>query len=578
MKNEKLGLTLAENGRTAYTITLPRGAALVVHHAAQELGRWLGEITGARFPIAYDDGEARPVIAIGDSLLARAEGEKIDCSALGEEGYTLLTAGENLLIAAGGGRGCLYGVYGLLEDYLGCRFFTEDVYRIPKREILRLPVLHETKVPALEYRDPYFQGYCDGDFHVRMKSNSNTAHLYEEHGFRMEYHHFVHTFNSLVPPETYFAEHPEYFSLVDGKRLGERTQLCLTNPDVLRIAVAQVREWIRERPHARIISVSQNDWYNYCTCEKCRAVDEAEGSHAGTLLRFVNAIAEDIAKDYQDVIIDTLAYQYTRTAPKLTKPRENVCVRLCSIECCFAHPLEECGKNCDYWSDKAKLGSFVDDLGDWAKICDRLYIWDYVVNFAHTLQPFPNLYVLQPNIRFFIKNHVRGIFEEGNNSTRESGELNALRQYLVGKLLWDPDFDVERGIDEFLEAYYGMAAPEVRAFIRLIHEQITPDTHMWLFDSPNAPYLTDTMLDAAETLFDRAERIADNEMILLRVRRLRLSVRYVQMARLCVDAPDREEKLEDFFAEVRACGITSYREGKGLEYTEKLLREGPLVK
>ncbi|MDY5016674.1 MAG: DUF4838 domain-containing protein [Eubacteriales bacterium] len=566
---------LAENGKTRYTITLPRGAALAVHHAAEELARFLGEITGARFPIAYDDTDERPVIAIGSTEAAREA--EIDLAALGEEGYTLRTAGEDLLIAANGPRGCLYGVYGLLEEHFGCRFFTEDVSRIPKRRSLRLPVLCETRIPALEYRDPYFQGYYDGDFHARMMSNSNTAALGEEHGFRMAYFPFVHTFYKLVPPERYFAAHPEYYALVGGKRVGEGAQLCLTNPEVLRIAIAQVRAWLREHPHTRIVSVSQNDYYNFCTCDRCREVDEAEGSHAGTLLRFVNAIAEDIERDYPDVIIDTLAYQYTRTAPKLTKPRKNVCVRLCSIECCFAHPLEECGKNCHYWDDRIVLGSFTDDLRDWAKICDRLYIWDYVVNFAHTLQPFPNLHVLQPNIRFFIKNHVRGIFEEGNNSTRESGELNALRQYLLGHLLWDPDFDVERGTAEFLNAYYGMAAHEVAAYIRLIHAQLTDDTHMWIFDGPDAPYLPEAMLDEAERIFDRAELLADDDEVLLRVRKLRLSVRYVRLARMPKDAPGRIDALEAFFEEVRACGVTSYREGRDLGYTEALLREGPLV-
>ena len=99
--------------------------------------------------------------------------------------------------------------------------------------------------------------------------------------------------------------------------------------------------------------MSQNDNRNYCTCDKCAASDVREGSPAGTLLRFVNAVADDIAKDYPDVVIDTLAYQYTRPVPKITRPRPNVCVRLCSIECCFSHPLDDdtCAQNAAFHRD-----------------------------------------------------------------------------------------------------------------------------------------------------------------------------------------------------------------------------------
>ena len=578
-------LKLAENGSTRYSIRIASDANLVTVHAAEELSRFLEEITGARFNIltAAETPEG-PVIAVAMADAARAAG--IDPAALGEEGYALKTVGEDLLIAANPGRGVLYGVYGLLERFCGCRFFTEDVKKIPKRRILCIPEPDLTFVPALEYRDPYFRGYIDPDLHARWGSNSKSSPLGARHGGNMRYKGFVHTFFKLVPPEEYFDTHPEYFSEIDGVRVrpdGTRTpsQLCLTNPEVARIAAAKIREWLTEDPGARIVSVSQNDWLGNCQCAACRAADAEEGSPAGTLLRFVNAIAEDLERDHPDLILDTLAYRYTRPAPKKTRPRHNVCVRLCSIECCFAHPLDECGKNDPALagvSDDKTLGSFVDDLRDWAKICDRLYVWDYVVNFKHTLMPFPNLRVLQPNIRFFLRNHVRGVFEEGNNSSRESGELNALRQYLTAQLLMDPDFDVDRGMDEFLAAYYGMAAPSIRAWIDLLHDQITPETHMWIYDDPDAAYLPDSFLDASEALFDRAEQVADDDVILERVQRLRLSLRYVRLWRQPVGTPGRDAELDAFFADVRAHGITSYREAQGLDKVEKYMREGTILK
>ncbi len=558
-------ITLADTGSTPYKIVIARGASLSVIHAAEELRMFLGRISAAPFKIAFDDiKQTEYEIIVGYNRHLSALNLDIDAEKLGAEGFSLITSGKSLVIAGSDKRGCLYGVYTFLEEYLGCRFFTEDVTVIPERKKICLPEINDTQIPVLEYRESYFKDYWDGDFYARLKCNGNAGQLEEMHGYKMEYCHFVHSFNALVPPDQYFGDHPEYFSEVGGKRIKEHTQLCLTNPDVLEIAKKTVRQWITRNPHASIISVSQNDWHNYCTCEKCSSVDKFEGSHAGTLLHFVNQIAESIEKDYPDIAIDTLAYQYTRTPPLHVRPRRNVIIRLCSIECCFSHPLSECDS------------SFQSDLIGWSKICGRLHIWDYVVNFAHTLSPFPNFRVLQPNIKFFIAHNVTGIFEEGNNSDRESGEFNALKQYILAKLLWNPDYDVDAGISEFLSAYYGPAAHEIRRYFDLIHDMITPDIHMHLYDAPHTAYLSSEMLDKADLIFDRAERLAQNETVLGRVKKLRLSVRYVRAANLSPDDSTREAYVEEFIKDVRKSGITSYREGAHLEHTEPLLRAGKI--
>lgn len=206
------------------------------------------------------------------------------------------------------------------------------------------------------------------------------------------------------------------------------TQLCLTNPDVLAITIAQLREDIKAHPEAKIISLSQNDCYFPCQCPECSRIDREEGSHAGTLLRFVNACADAIAEEYPDIIIDTLAYHYTRQAPKLTRPAPNVTVRLCTIEGCFSHPLEECEVvTCDYYKrNMTDDMSMRKDFEDWSRICNRLSIWDYETNFTYYLNPMANVPVLQPNIQYFIRHHVTSLFEQGNGQS-PSGELASLR-------------------------------------------------------------------------------------------------------------------------------------------------------
>ena len=557
-------ITLASNKKTSYTIVIAGDASLSVIHAAEELRNFLGRITGADFVIRTDDiPRTECEILVGRSTHTDETAPDIDWAKLGKEGFTLRTVGKTVVIAGSHVRGALYGVYGLLEDYCGCRFFAEDVVKVPQRGTLYLPAIaDDTQVPALEYRESYFAGYNGGDLYARWKNNGNSGQLTEIHGGKMKYCFFVHSFTSLVPPSKYFAEHPEYYSEIDGKRKGERTQLCLTNPDVLQIVIDRVRELLRENPDVAILSVSQDDNREYCRCEKCRALDEYEGSHAGTLLHFVNAVADAVADEFPDIAIDTLAYQYTRKPPLHVKPRPNVIIRLCSIECCFSHPLDECDS------------SFKQDIIEWSKIAGRLHIWDYVVNFAHSLMPFPNFKVLQPNIKFFLDHSVTGIFEEGYNSPGPYAELNPLRQYIIAKLLWNPDYDVETGINEFLNGYYGQAGPEIRNYFDLIHAQITPDTHMRIYDSPHQDYLSAEMCAEADKIFDRAERLADDDEILARVQRLRLSVRYVELAITPVTDEGRAAAAEEFFADVRALGVRSYNEGGLLEHREPAIREG----
>lgn len=569
MKSEKR-LILADNGQTDYQIVISDSATPSERHAAEEMKYYLKEISGAVFPIKTEqEYETGPAILIGRSGLSESALTGEEWDGLGTEGFHIRGAGRNVVIAGSSTRGALYGVYGFLERCLGCRWFTKTVHKIPKRNCISLPAPEIREVPVLEYREPYYLGNQDPDWHARNFCNGHFPALGSLLGGKMKYHPFVHTFFDLVPPEKYFAEHPEYYSEVDGKRIHERAQLCLTNEDVFQIALNQVKTWLSEDPDAAIISVSQNDCIHPCTCARCRSVDEEEESHAGTLIRFVNRIAEEIEKDYPDVLIDTLAYQYTRKPPRHVRPRKNVIIRLCSIECCFSHPLSSCTRAASFEGKDWARDSFVDDLVGWGKISDRLYIWDYVTNFANYLQPFPNFNVLQENIRFLAENHVRGIFEEGNNAEGESGELDQLRQYLLAKLLWNPEDDAGARIDEFMNGYYGMAAPWIRRWFNLYHSRITPEIHMGIYDKPDAPYLDDDLLDEGERLFDRAETVADNEEILSRVRTARLSIRFVRLSRMPGDEPDRERKIRAFFKEVKAAGITQIREWTPLALSEK---------
>jgi hypothetical protein len=569
-KREPRGVTLAENGAARTRIVVAEKAPPPTRHAAEELQRFLGEIGGAEIPIVSDRTRPhRGDIVLGRNAHQRRYAKDIDFAALGAEGYVLRTQGGRLIIAGGEPRGTMYGAYGLLEDVFGCRWFTPELSRIPKMAALRVPALNETHVPALEYREPFTAECRDADWAARNRVNSSASRLDEQHGGKVTYFGFVHTFESLVPPDRYFDTHPEYFSLVKGKRLRERSQLCTTNEDVVRIVTEEVRKRMREHPEATVFSVSQNDWYNFCECDKCTAMAKAEGSQIAPVLWMVNRVADAIKDEFPDKLIDTLAYQWTRKPPRTMRPAKNVVVRLCSIECCFSHSFEAC--------NSPENQAFVQDVEGWSKRCDRLWVWDYVTSFAHYLTPFPNLRVRDDNIRFFAKHNVTGIFEQDVYTT-ENGELSGLSGYLGAKLLWDPDYDENTAVNEYLEGVYGAAAEPIRRYIDLLHDHVEKENlHVMIWAGPSDPYLNESLLAKADALWDEAERsVSGAPDVLARVQTARLSVDYaiIERARQRGDRPYKidhahftvtpqpefQQRAERFFAVGEQSHVESLRE------------------
>ena len=346
-------------------------------------------------------------------------------------------------------RGVLYAVYRFLEKFAGFRYFTPELETFTPGDVV-IPegvVMDYAPVMSTARRLTWYYTGRDAEWCVKNGISGCDTTLDAMHGGpSLNYGSmFVHTIGPLY--ETTYP-YPTYTS-----------NPCLTDPEILATVIKNVRKELEKNPAMNIISVSQTDVESWCLCPNCARIAEEEGSYAGVWVRFVNTIAEDIAEDYPNVIVDTLAYKHTQTPPKITKPRENVCIRLCSIECCFTHALDD--PNCP---DNKK---FHDDLVGWGKICDNIHVWDYTTNFHYYISTFANLFTIRENMRFYAENNVVSMFPQGN-SQGWSGEFGELRAYLLAKLMWNPYMSEEeynRHMNEFLEAYYGAGWTFVREYI-----------------------------------------------------------------------------------------------------------------
>ncbi|MHC4556106.1 MAG: DUF4838 domain-containing protein [Planctomycetota bacterium] len=513
-------VTIVENGAAKAVIVVAQDAAEPEQHAAAELADFLQQITGAKFDILSSPAAGQSRLLIGPKA-AKLATEDFSTDGLGADGIIIRTNGNDLILAGGHPRGTLYAVYTFLEEQLGCRWWSSKVSTIPKKPTLKIGKLNVRYVPALEYRETFWFDAFDGDWAVRNKSNGNSERLGAKRGGKHTYQGFVHTFYPLIPPKKYFKDHPEWFSEIKGKRTFERAQLCLTNEQMRTELVKNLKERLQNNPAATIASVSQNDWHRNCQCSKCADIEKEEDSPAGLMLRFVNAVAEDIEEEFPNVAISTLAYQYTRKPPKITKPRHNVIVRLCSIECSFSKPLAD-----------ERNKKFRDDIVGWSKICNRLYIWDYTTNFRHHIMPHPNLRVLGPNVKFFVDHNVTGIFEQGAYTTY-GAEMAELRAWVLAKLLWDPTRDGQELIDEFIAGYYGPAGPHIKDYLQVMHDAVeTSGDHLGCFSQHTAKFLSFNTLSKGWELLQVAEvDVRGNPDLSFRVKVAQLPVMYTFMMR-----------------------------------------------
>jgi hypothetical protein len=517
-------LFLSKDGRSEYVIVLPDSASVVEQTAGRELQEHLEKVTGARLPIVRE-GETQShgkQILVGPSRRALELAGGLNPADLGHDGIMMRTAADSLVLLGDAPRGSLYAVFTFLEDVVGVRWWTSAESFLPEKPTLQIPELDLRHKPKLQFREAFYRDAFNGVFAARSKCNGHHPRVPDEYGGHYPVIGWCHTFFRLLPPDKYFKNHPEWYSQIDGERKDGRTQLCLTNEAMRAELVQQALRWLREVENPGVIDVSQNDWHGRCQCEKCLAVEQEEGSPSGPLLRFVNAVAEEIEKEFPDVKVMTLAYQYTRKAPKFVRPRHNVVIRLCSIECSFVQPLAEGRQN----------DTFRSDMESWSKIADQLYVWDYVTNFSHYTVPHPNLRVLGPNIRFFVDHNTIGLFEQGDSQSG-IGDFVRMRAWVLSHLMWDHEQDAEALIGEFLAGYYGPAAPQLKACLDTLHNAaeesgvylrcFMPDTSAWLS--------LDTLNEATRQFAKALDAVSGDPVLSTRVRRERLPLDHVWLQR-----------------------------------------------
>ncbi|MHB0956917.1 MAG: DUF4838 domain-containing protein [Pirellulaceae bacterium] len=511
-------LPLAAGSRTEYLIALGPDASLPEKTAAAELAVYLKRITGAEFvTVTPAQAKGRPVIAVGPgAALERG----LDAGPLGPEQWIVRSCGQDLFLVGGQPRGTLYATYHFLEDVLGVHWWTPWEETVLEQSTLQLGAIDLQGRPTFRYRDIYMlYGQDGGRFAARNRLNCDgDSAIVGEYGGTLAYGppYHVHTFFLYFPPQEHFAAHPEWFSLIDGKRVGEGAQLCLTNPELRQAFLTKLCDYVTtsrqaaraaNAPPPLVFSVSQNDWGNPCQCESCQAIAHAEGSEAGPLLEFVNFLADNIKDQYPELFIDTLAYQYTQQAPKTLKCRDNVIVRLCDTEADMLRPVTA-----------PQNKAFHDHLLTWANVCRNLRIWDYAVTYeSPDGMPLPTAHTYGPDYRFYAEHNVEGVFTELEYPLL--ADLRDFKVWMMMKTLENVDADYDELTNTFMDGHYGPGGKSIKSYLRALEEEARlrrSTSTCWQGSPHRLAYLNLAFVTRAHQLFDEAEQATDIDAQLLR--------------------------------------------------------------
>jgi hypothetical protein len=454
-----------------------------------------------------------------------------------------------MMIQGGAGKGSLYGVVTLLEDYMGVRYYAANACTWSVSKNLSLPAnLNRVDNPSFRHRQTQ-------SYNLALDPLYKVWNRLEEPREIFAASYWVHTFDRLLPSGKYGASHPEYYSFINGQRRpGSASQWCLTNEDVFEIVSKKIDSIFKANPEQKMISVSQNDGnFTNCQCENCKKIDDENGGPSGSIIYFLNKLAAR----FPDKEFSTLAYLYSMNPPTKIKPLPNVNIMLCNIDCYREVPL----------TDNASGQHFMKALEGWAKISDNIFVWDYGINFDNYVSPFPNFHILQTNMQLFKKNNVNMHFSQ--IASIKGGDFSELRSYVVSKLLWNVNCNVDSVIQSFLKGYYGNAAPYLYQYMKIQEGALLgSNIGLWIYDTPithKTGMLNPNMIKSYRKLFDEAEKaVASDSILLKRLWQQRLTIQFAELeiARTgSMNDVDRIKKELILFRDrARLLGVTALNE------------------
>lgn len=560
-------MNIVENSVSDFLIVTEDTPDETILTAVSELQTYVEKISGASLKAVKESEYSFTdnAIIIGNTIFDD-DIEALNTKNIKQDGFVLYSDGTHLFICANHSRGVLYGVYTFLEEYLGVRWFTPELEVVPESDTITIDAaINRVVEPSFSVR----RNDCIGtnDAHrARTKMNVSFWNEATEYGGALNYVLWDVTLDKLVPDQL-ITEHPDYFATTaEGTKT--RDHVCLSNPDVLTVAVENARKAILECDRdAKYIHIGQKDNTNYCRCERCEALYEKYGSVSAPTILFTNAFADALDDEFPDFMFTFYAYNETDRPPTDMSLRcnKNVAPVLCGLhKACRSHPLTECGAQDGNETFYNLFGdnepTISEDFKNWVKIADTTYIYDYTINFINTAQFFSNFEYMQSTMKYMHDIGITGYIY--NCGDTHIAAFNELRNYLLCKIQWDVNCDVEYHMMDFLRAYYGEeAAPYIKQIIDIQTAQTKASAHAFDFDwHYQAGFYPMNVAVALDGLWDKALSASITDEQLFNVETANLSWEYFKanqfLDKYTILNPFRHKRIEELYDSMLEHGIT----------------------
>lgn len=515
-------IMLANNGNAKYGIFVHTSATEMERHAAQELETYLTQVTGA--PFSLTEGLSPPnnrMIVIGRNALTESLVPELTDSSLGEDGFVISRAQQYIIIAGSHPRGTMYGVNYFLDTYVGVKWYSPSYTFVPTFPKLKVCVHYDVQVPRFQYREMYVNDGSDEQYRAHNLLNGKYRDRYthvpqsepELDSWSPYWPYGVHNFKEIVPQTSYHYGN-QLLAMEENVRSMAAANL-----------ISRVAQQVYEGKDASYGFSQEDTTWNPDPDSLAFAA-----LHGGTLAAPVMDMVGDVATRVKAAIpnarIGTLAYMFTEEAPTNMTLPDNVVVTFAPIYKDHGRALND-----------PKNSFSKQNAEQWAQLADDLVFWDYIMDFSGGgyLMPYPSVYAMGETIQFLAElPSFKGYFGEhivGLTAPISTG-LTDLRAWVGAKLLWNPDQDYLELIDEFVNGYYGEAAPYISQYIELLHEAFEQSDDTLTISTPiTSSFLSFDLLRQLDDLFVQAAAAASDPVHLLHVQRTRIEVDYTILMR-----------------------------------------------
>ena len=463
--------------------------AKVLKLTAQQLQEFIKLSTGAELPIVGKMPETGNVVVLGAGPETAKLGINLD--KLTEEHFIVKTFPGKVVIAGKDYNkkygylyrsGTLFGVYDFLERFLGIRWYYPGELGtiIPKaKDLLITPIAY---ADGPENRKRLIYRFHGQKLLPRQRENKPGL-IYARLRYGDSSDILVPCHTPLNWGKTYGKSHPEYFQMsASGKRIPGLW--CYSEPGVIKQLINDLERFYKSKgkwkepwgnwqhPSESCIPISPLDMPVSCYCPRCQKLfkkDSRYGYASPVLGRFINKLCCEVKKKWPDKTVAFLPYSNYTEAPEGINFPDNLAIVLCWMYSLANLKEPEI--------QKQELAVF----NRWKKLVKKpVAHWIYTCWPAdNTKAPFQYPHIMQ---RFFkMTKGSEGFFCDA----RVNWPRKHLTHYLMGRLMWNSDFDVDAALDEYYRLMYGRASGTMKEIFEILingwersrWSKPLPDTH-----------------------------------------------------------------------------------------------------